>query len=394
MSTRIEQRNRKIVELKLGGVSHKEIARKFELSRGSIDIIVRRASDAQARAARGAELLDEIQQANDLDRQWAVEDLLDVIEPIAVTKNMLHRHFQNAGLERVSLRAILDLVISVFDDPWDGRPVIPLYKVPGIGGKGFKSVVDRLSKLDLGERFNREWERRLTRARPGWRINNARPPGTAVAMVVGIDLSGPSNIADTSVVVFSTREDGLRFRADLAGADDMAIFNLLRDQNDPDGATVVGIDAPLSYNPGGGDRPADKVLRSRLIYLGMKPGCVMAPTMTRMAYLTLRGISLARTLAMTGDNLRIVEVHPGAALALRDAPIEHVRDMRHSASSRRILMEWLATQGLAALAAPEDCPSHFVAACAAALAAWDWARGKSRWLHRATLPLHPFDFAC
>jgi len=37
---------------------------------------------------------------------------------------------------------------------------------------------------------------------------------------------------------------------------------------------------------------------------------------------------------------------------------------------------------------------HTVAACAAALAAWDWSRGKGRWVHPADPPAHPYDFAC
>ena len=40
------------------------------------------------------------------------------------------------------------------------------------------------------------------------------------------------------------------------------------------------------------------------------------------------------------------------------------------------------------------CSSHFVAACAAALAAWHWQKGTSSWLAKAQLPWHPFDFAC
>jgi hypothetical protein len=47
---------------------------------------------------------------------------------------------------------------------------------------------------------------------------------------------------------------------------------------------VVGIDAPLSYAVGGGDRPADRDLRRVVIAAGMRPGPVMPPTLTRMAY--------------------------------------------------------------------------------------------------------------
>jgi len=211
--------------------------------------------------------------------------------------------------------------------------------------------------------------------------------------IVGIDLSGPSNVADTYLVMFSTSRKGLRLESELAGADDTAILQFFREQEGGGGETAVGIDAPLSYKPGGGDRPGDSELRKRLIACGMHPGSVMTPTMTRMAYLTLRGIALARGLAAIAPKLRIVEVHPGATLALRDAPIKHVRQMSRSPASRRVLLQWLGKQGLRGLKRARR-PSHYVAACAAALAAWDWARGDSRWIKKAEPPLHPFDFGC
>jgi len=211
--------------------------------------------------------------------------------------------------------------------------------------------------------------------------------------IVGIDLSGPSNVADTYLVMFRAARDGLRLEAELAGADDTAILQFFGAHAGGAGDTAVGIDAPLSYNPGGGDRPGDMELRKRLIACGMHPGSVMTPTMTRMAYLTLRGIALARALAVIAPALRIVEVHPGATLALRDAPIKHVREMSRSPAARRVLLKWLGKHGLKGLKRGA-CPSHYVAACAAALATWDWTRVKSRWLKAAEPPLHPFDFAC
>jgi hypothetical protein len=40
----------------------------------------------------------------------------------------------------------------------------------------------------------------------------------------------------------------------------------LRDQ------IAVGLDAPLSYNPGGGDRPADACLRKAVVGAGLRQG--------------------------------------------------------------------------------------------------------------------------
>lgn len=95
---------------------------------------------------------------------------------------------------------------------------------------------------------------------------------------LGMDLSGPSNSKDTVLVAFKPSESGsLIFHDSVTGADDNDILCFIR-QCKRD--MVVGLDAPLSYNIGGGDRPADAELRRNLIAAGLKSGSVMAPTMT------------------------------------------------------------------------------------------------------------------
>ena len=209
--------------------------------------------------------------------------------------------------------------------------------------------------------------------------------------VVGIDLSGPSNTTDTVLTVFNRGRMGIRYCGEILAATDGGIRAEIA-RRAVAGDVVVGIDAPLSYHPGGGDRPGDRDLRTRTIAAGMHPGSVMVPTMNRMVYLTLRGIVIARDLAAI-PGVRVVEVHPGAACALRGAPTADVRAFSRNREARARLVEWMAKQGLSDL--PTDpLSSHHVAACAAALAAWQWAEGRSVWLHQARPPDAPFDFAC
>ncbi len=122
----------------------------------------------------------------------------------------------------------------------------------------------------------------------------------------------------------------------------------------------------------------------------------MPPTMTRMVYLTLRGIVLARmleTLKPTLD-LRIVEVHPGGCMLLRNASANEVASFKRDASARSQLLSWLETQGLKGISRTGDIRDHYVAACAAALGAWQWSLGRPAWVFPARLPDHPYDFAC
>ena len=120
----------------------------------------------------------------------------------------------------------------------------------------------------------------------------------------------------------------------------------------------------------------------------------MAPTAPRMVYLTLRGIAVANALSSSRAEhpVRIVEVHPGASLCFRGAPLTAVRAFAKDVDAQLSLLKWLKRQGLCDVTAPPSCTSHFVAACAAAIAAADWAAEKPKWRAPAELPWHPYDF--
>lgn len=207
-------------------------------------------------------------------------------------------------------------------------------------------------------------------------------------MIIGVDLSGPSNVEDTAAVAL---EDDGAYRWHAAGLGDRELLERLAEEGRR-AQLVVGLDAPLSYNPGGGDRPADWALRHAVQESGLAGGSVMPPTMTRMAYLTLRGMTVARMLAdewvVARD--RICEVHPGAAMALRGADPEVVRAMKSSEEARHTLVDWLREAGLTDLPETIAASDHLIAAAAAALAAWRWHVGHPRFLAPSDPPHHPF----
>lgn len=213
-------------------------------------------------------------------------------------------------------------------------------------------------------------------------------------IVVGIDLSGPSNTADTSVVVFSEKGSFLSLVDSIDGTTDADIFRMAS-RLPSEERIVIGLDAPLSYNPGGGDRPSDKLLRKACIAKGMHPGSVMTPTNPRMAYLTLRGVAVARLLELSGHTqVDIVEVHPGAAMTLGGASVDDVKAIKGDQSARIRMLSWLEGEGLVGASVNPQSSDHTVAAYACALAAWKWVKGNSAWLHKAEVPHHPYDFAC
>ena len=212
--------------------------------------------------------------------------------------------------------------------------------------------------------------------------------------IVGIDLSGPRNYAETCLVSFEERGEEIHLMDVREGADDDQILAAICSlgQNE---RIAIGIDAPLSYNPKGGDRPSDSELRHLVFERGGRVG-IMPPTMMRMVYLTLRGVWLTRLLESLKPqyDLDIVEVHPGACMILRGAEAGDVRKFKTEPSARGRLLDWLETKGLKGLSRAETISDHYVAACAAALGTWQWSLGKAVWCFAARPPYHPYDFVC
>lgn len=206
--------------------------------------------------------------------------------------------------------------------------------------------------------------------------------------VTGVDLAGPGNARNTALACFSRVGERLRLEILRVNLDDTGILEQLPR------AGVVGLDAPLSYAETGGSRAGDTALRRLAIAAGLPAGSVMAPSAPRMVYLTLRGVALSRMLAAERPACRVVEVHPTVTMALRGAPLEGLLGMKKEAGARRALLTWLETQGLDGVTGADDASDHAVAACAAALGAWQWSRGDALWRQPAEPPLQPHDFAC
>ena len=212
--------------------------------------------------------------------------------------------------------------------------------------------------------------------------------------IIGIDLSGPRNFADTCLVSFEERGEEIHLIDVREGADDDQILEAVSNVGQPE-RIAIGIDAPLSYNPKGGDRRSDSELRRLVRAQGRHVG-IMPPTLIRMVYLTLRGLHVTRLLESLKPqyDLEIVEVHPGACMILRRADVDDVRKFKTEPFARGHLLDWLEKKGLKGISRAETVSDHYIAACAAALGAWQWSLGNFVWCCAADLPHHPYDFAC
>lgn len=217
-------------------------------------------------------------------------------------------------------------------------------------------------------------------------------------IVIGIDLSGPANHKDTAMAVFQAKEDVLVLEDMMAYVDDKKILSTILSYASQE--IIIGIDAPLSYQDGGGDRPQDKSLRNFIKEYGLSGSSIMPPTLTKMVYLTLRGVSLTRRIMnmAEAEKIRMVEVHPGAAIGTRIGPahIFHALHYKKEIQSRYYILDWFQSNGLKNLPADITETSHQIDACGAALAAWYWGdpTKKPSWHWEHVTPEHPFEMCC
>jgi hypothetical protein len=127
-----------------------------------------------AETEQTARVLEAIRHADDLDRPWPVNDLVEALRLPTMTGKALKRHFESAECPAVSLRCMMDLAVSDAPDPRAGYMVAPLLDLCCVGQKGFWSMVNRFTELDLGTAGSRYWQQKLVILRRSWRVKGAR----------------------------------------------------------------------------------------------------------------------------------------------------------------------------------------------------------------------------
>lgn len=189
---------------------------------------------------------------------------------------------------------------------------------------------------------------------------------------LGIDLSGPSNAQYTSLCLFSDSTITL-----YNNCNDQKITEILQ-QLPSDQAVFIAVDAPLSYQDGGGFRDIDRALRQHLNQQGFKKIGVMAPTMTRMAYLTLRGLRL-KEVCREFVQVQLFETHPGAALVCSGINYELVQKIKNEPQAIQRITKQLAARLPKNITLPKMASDHDLMALSAMLSAYNLSRNLPNW---------------
>ena len=195
------------------------------------------------------------------------------------------------------------------------------------------------------------------------------------ALYVGIDLAGPANFADTCMAIEWQGQFNIH-----CGCSDTDILEILAPYL---GKTPVfiALDAPLTYQEGGGYRDVDRALRHHLNQQGFAKIGVMAPTMTKMVYLTLRGLRLKERFSAIPQTT-FFETHPGAALVLSGANYDTVCNIKASPQALATITDFLKQYLAFAHPITQD---HQAMAIAAMLSAKRAALGESLWQFQSNI---------
>lgn len=156
------------------GASLADIASNFDMSVEAVRSVFHKLDANAAARQRSWDLLQEFRQADDLDKNWTVAEVLDALRLMTTTRTGLSWTFAWSKTEQISLRGFMDLVISERTHAQAGYLITPLLDIRNIGVKGFWTAVGRLTEADLGEKCNREWRRKLARLRQASRIVGLR----------------------------------------------------------------------------------------------------------------------------------------------------------------------------------------------------------------------------
>ena len=171
MQPNLSQRNHDIVQLCHADASIEVVARQFRITGNRVrQILSRHARDRQA-AQRADRLAEALRAADDLDRTWPVEDLLDALALPTPTRRALEFHWAGKAVptNRVSLRELMNLVVAPTSE---GREylVIPALEVRRVGGCGFRALLNGIQRLNLGKVCRKEWFERFDLEARSWRI--------------------------------------------------------------------------------------------------------------------------------------------------------------------------------------------------------------------------------
>lgn len=167
-------RDATIRQMHENGASNAEIALAVGIPRNALYPVLKKFEAERVAKEKGARLLQEIRWEDDLDRKWQMEQLMDALLLTTRARTAIENSCRRENASRLSLREIMDFVISDKPHPKPGFLHAPLVDFRNVRLKTFWETAKRLTELDLGDRCNQEWRRRLERLRQASRLHGGQ----------------------------------------------------------------------------------------------------------------------------------------------------------------------------------------------------------------------------
>ena len=155
-----------ILRMKAEGRTHSQIANHFRISTSRVGQLIKAEKERIESAAKAERLRQQIRASvdlSDLDRKLPVDDLFCLLQLPPIVCERFKRSYQWQDIRELSLREFMDALLPLVEHPKNFYEVLPAFKIRWIGRKSYAAVVMRLSSLDLGEVFSKEWAERRRR---------------------------------------------------------------------------------------------------------------------------------------------------------------------------------------------------------------------------------------
>lgn len=171
-----------MLELIGSGTTIKNVATKFRISQTRVGQIIATGQRLAERQVRRDNLREEMRLADDLDRQWDLNDLLCAMNfptrvdtALRVTKGYftgfkgdlrarisLDKQGVSGDVPKMSLRELMDLLLNDVPSYSDIELTrCRLLMLHSVGKYGLRDTISAISSFNLGEKCNQEWGRRM-----------------------------------------------------------------------------------------------------------------------------------------------------------------------------------------------------------------------------------------
>jgi transposase-like protein len=165
-----QDRDRDISDLRQVGVRRCEVARRFGLSASQVRRIELRYENPPPSPHASALLRKAIRAADDPHKPWPATDLVHALRLLPATRRVLLAYLDRTATERLTLLALMDLVLLDRGERTVNLQNSPLFRMTGVDEKGCSSAAKALTALDMGSKANALWRKRIASLQGRWRI--------------------------------------------------------------------------------------------------------------------------------------------------------------------------------------------------------------------------------